>query len=82
MIGERIFLRHYALLRILLAGLFLYFAWPRIPQASTQLEMFFWGTWLILFLLIVGANLSTLLQMTNPPVMEQEKEKVRGMHKH
>lgn len=75
-------MRHYAILRILLAGLFLYFAWPHIPQATSQLEMLFWGAWLVLFLLVVGSNFATLLQMTNPPVMEQERERVRKTHKH
>lgn len=72
----------YALLRLLLAGLCLYFAWPYIPQPSSLLEMAFWGVWLFLFLLVVGANLATLLQMTTPPLMEQEREKVRDTHKY
>ena len=75
-------MRHYALLRILLAGLFLYFAWPHIPIASSRLEMIFWGAWLFLFLLVVGSNFATLLQMTNPPSMEQERVRVRETHKH
>ncbi|MGY0693079.1 hypothetical protein ACW2QC_09865 [Virgibacillus sp. FSP13] len=75
-------MRHYAILRLLLACFFLYFAWPLIPQATTQLEGIFWGAWLILFLLVVGANLSTLLRMTNPPVMEQERERIRQTHNH
>lgn len=66
-------MRHYAILRLLLAGLFLYFAWPSIPEASSQIAMIFWGAWLAFFLLVVGANFATLLQITSPPVMEQEK---------
>lgn len=62
------------ILRLLLAAFFLYFAWPMIPKAATPLEFTFWGTWLVFFLLVVGANLATLLQMTKPPVMEQENK--------
>lgn len=70
-------MRHYAILRLLLASFFLYFAWPMIPQATTPLEVTFWGVWLLFFLLVVGANLATLLQMTRPPVMEQEGKRRR-----
>ncbi|MEW9675505.1 hypothetical protein ABRT01_04875 [Lentibacillus sp. L22] len=70
-------MRHYAVLRLLLAGFFLYFAWPYIPEASSQLEFIFWGLWLLFFLLVVGANLAVLLQMNNPPVMEQERVRER-----
>ncbi|SFB24999.1 hypothetical protein SAMN04488072_11197 [Lentibacillus halodurans] len=65
-------MRHYAILRLLLAGFFLYIAWPVIPSAITQEAVLFWGLWLGFFLLVVGANFATLLQMTKPPVMEQE----------
>ncbi|MUK86860.1 hypothetical protein GMD78_00395 [Ornithinibacillus sp. L9] len=68
---------HYAILRLLLAGFFLYFAWPLIPAATTQLEAVFWGAWLVFFMLVVGANFATLLQMTSPPVMEQEQIRQR-----
>ncbi|SHF78613.1 hypothetical protein [Ornithinibacillus halophilus] len=64
---------HYAILRLLLAGFFLYFACPLIPEATTTLEYYFWGAWLVFFLLVFGANLATLLRMTKPPVMEQEE---------
>ncbi|UJL45056.1 hypothetical protein KFZ58_11565 [Virgibacillus sp. NKC19-16] len=70
-------MRHYAILRLLLAGFFLYFAWPMIPEASTSIEMIFWGGWLAFFVLVVGANFATLLQMTKPPVMEQENVRQR-----
>lgn len=70
-------MRHYATLRLLLAGFFLYIAWPLIPGATSNLELMFWGGWLFFLLLIVGANFATLLQMTRPPVMEQ-KELQRG----
>lgn len=71
-------MRNYAILRLLLAGLFLYVAWPLIPLASSKLEVIFWGSWVGLFLLVVGANLATFLQMTSPPVMEQEKLRRRN----
>ncbi|SET44925.1 hypothetical protein SAMN05216389_111142 [Oceanobacillus limi] len=70
-------MRHYAILRLLLAGFFLYFAWPLIPEASSQMEAIFWGSWLVFFLLVVGANFATLLQMTAPPAMEQEQYRQR-----
>lgn len=68
-----IFLRHYAVLRLLLACFFLYFAWPVIPLASTELEKIFWGAWLLFLVLVIGGNLSTLLQLSDPPIMEQEQ---------
>ncbi|GAB3065239.1 hypothetical protein GCM10027286_30850 [Virgibacillus ainsalahensis] len=75
-------MRHYAILRLLLAGFFLYFAWPAIPYATSAAELIFWGTWLFFFLLVVGANFATLLQMTKPPVMEQEEVKQRQSYNH
>ncbi|MFC2948648.1 hypothetical protein [Virgibacillus sediminis] len=66
----------YVVLRLLLAGFFLYMAWPSIPLAASSTELLFWGCWLFFFLLTVGANLAALLQMISPPVMEQEE--VRG----
>lgn len=70
-------MRHYAILRLLLAGFFLYIAWPVIPDAVALEAVLFWGLWLGFFLLIVGANFATLLQMTDPPVMEQERTRTR-----
>ncbi|MFC4556677.1 hypothetical protein ACFO3D_00465 [Virgibacillus kekensis] len=70
-------MRHYAILRLLLAGFFLYTAWPMIPGAATQAELIFWGVWLVFLLLVVGANFATLLRMTPPPVMEQDRTGVR-----
>jgi hypothetical protein len=73
-------MRHYAILRLLLAGLLLYIAWPLIPLAVSQLEMVYWGIWISFFVLVVGANFATLLQITDPPVMEQKKELERQTH--
>jgi len=70
-------LKNYPILRILLAAVMIYFAWPLIPLASTALELTFWGLWLFFFLLIIGANLANLLQMIPPPVIEQEYKKVK-----
>ncbi|WP_164216761.1 hypothetical protein [Virgibacillus sp. YIM 98842] len=70
-------MRQYAILRILLAGFFLYFAWPAIPYATTMVEHIFWAAWLMFFLLVAGANFATLLQMIKPPVMEQEEVRER-----
>lgn len=75
-------MRHYAILRLLLACFLLYFAWPLIPEASSQLENIFWGAWLVFFLLVVGANFATLLRMTNPPIMEQERVRERQTLNH
>lgn len=75
-------MRHYAILRLLLAGFFIYFAWPLIPVASSQVEFIFWGAWLGFLLLVVGGNLATLLQLTEPPVMEQEQIRERQVYKH
>lgn len=75
-------MRHYAILRLLLACFFLYIAWPLIPQANTQLESIFWGAWLVFLVLVIGANFATLLQMTNPPAMEQNRSRERQALKH
>ncbi|WP_077299064.1 hypothetical protein [Virgibacillus pantothenticus] len=72
----------YALLRLLLAGFMLYVAWPFIPQGTTFLEQLFWGGWLIFFLLVIGANSASLLQMIQPPIMEQKKERQRKTYNH
>lgn len=73
-------MRHYPILRLLLVGLLLYVAWPLIPLATSQLEMLFWAFWLFFLVLVIGANLATLLQMTDPPTMEQEKSLERRTH--
>lgn len=75
------YMKHYAILRLLLAAFLLYFAWPFIPEAVTQLELLFWGLWLIFFLLVVGANLATLLRMTEPPIMEQKEIRQRKRYR-
>lgn len=75
-------MKYYAILRLLLAGFFLYFALPVIPQASSQIELLFWGCWLLFFLLVIGGNLATLLKIVNPPVMEQEELYERKRHRH
>ncbi|GGJ96783.1 hypothetical protein GCM10007063_19040 [Lentibacillus kapialis] len=66
-------MQHFAILRLLLAGFFLYVAWPVIPSAVSTEAFLFWGAWLVFFILVVGANFAALLQMTEPPVMEQER---------
>lgn len=69
-------------LRLLLAGFMLYFAWPKIPQATSTLEMTFWAMWLLFFLAVVGSNLASLLQIIQPSAIEQsvEENKVRDKH--
>lgn len=66
-------MRDYSILRILLAGFLLYFAWPYIPKAITPIEKVFWGAWLSFLFLVIGGNLATGLQLTRPPVMEQQE---------
>jgi len=75
-------MKHYAILRLLLAGFFLYIAWPLIPQVSSNLELLFWGSWLLFLVVVIGANLATLLQMTKPPIMEQDQLKRRQYDNH
>ena len=43
-------MKQYAILRLLLAAFLLYFAWPYIPEAITQLELLFWGGMVYFFL--------------------------------
>ncbi len=75
-------MRQYAILRLLLAGFLLYFAWPVIPSAASQVELVFWGGWLLFLVLVVGANFATLLQITKPPIMEQERVRSRQTLNH
>lgn len=75
-------MRQYAILRLLLAGFLLYFAWPVIPSAASPVALVFWGAWLLFLVLVVGANFATLLQITKPPVMEQERVRRRQTLNH
>ncbi|HLR02439.1 MAG TPA: hypothetical protein VK111_06845 [Virgibacillus sp.] len=70
-------MKQYAVLRLLFAGFLLYIAWPYIPEMSGHLETAFWGIWLGLFFLFVCGNSATLLKITYPPVMEQERQRGR-----
>ena len=74
-------MRKYALLRLLLAIYLLYFAWPYIPLATTQLEKVFWLAWLVFVTVVIGANLLTLFKLTLPPMMEQEVEQPKQVQK-
>lgn len=74
-------MKHYAILRLLLAAFLLYFAWPYIPATVTQMGLVFWGMWLVFFLLVVGGNLATVLQLTEPPVMEQKNTEQRKRYR-
>lgn len=74
-------MRHNALLKLLLAAFFLYFAWPYIPEATSQLERIFWGGWLGLFFLVVSANSAVLLQLISPIKLTQHERRVRQTDK-
>lgn len=67
----------YALFRILIVGFFLYMARPYLLNVEGTIEFLFWSAWLLLALLILGANLATLLQITHPPLIEQEQKQER-----
>lgn len=71
-------MRQYTILRLLLALFLLYFAWPYIPTATTQLANIFWIVWLTFLVLVIGGNLATLLQISSPPVMEQKQDMKQG----
>lgn len=64
-------MRSYTILRLLLVAFFLYFAWPFIAEAGTQIETIFWGSWLVLVIFVVGGNLATFLHLSEPPKLEQ-----------
>ncbi|WP_368652332.1 hypothetical protein AB4Y30_11275 [Ornithinibacillus sp. 4-3] len=51
----------------------MYFVWPIFPQALSMTEKLFWLTWIGLFLLVVGANLASLLQIVSQPIIEQKQ---------
>lgn len=61
----------HSLFKILLASLFLYIAWPKVTISTYSFANLFWLSWLILFLLVIGGNLSTLLKITEPPILEK-----------
>lgn len=67
------------IVRLLFAGFLLYFAWPYIPMATTQIEKIFWGAWLGFLVLVVGSNLATLLHISRPPIIEQHQKERRRM---
>ena len=67
-------MRIYTLLRLMFSLFLLYVAWPFVPLAVTQEAKLFWLVWFGLFFLVVGSTLATLLQMSDPPVMEQADE--------
>lgn len=68
-------MRIYTILRLTFASFLLYVAWPFIPLATTFEAKLFWISWLIFLMLVIGGNLATLLQLSEPPIMEQEHEK-------
>lgn len=72
----------HSLFKILLAILFLYFAWPSISLALPSFERYFWFFWLILLLLVLGGNLSTLLKITEAPSLEKDYKTGRKTHKY
>lgn len=64
-----------SLFKILLALLFLYIAWPWVSVSFHSYANVFWLCWLCLFFLVVGGNLSTLLKITSPPLLEEERKR-------
>lgn len=70
-------MRQYTVLRLLLAGFLFYIAWPYITLGTTLIEKVFWISWLSFLLLVVGSNFATMLQLSRPPVMEQDVQKKR-----
>lgn len=71
----------YSILRLLLVAFFIYFAWPFIAEATVQIETIFWGTWLLLAVFVVGGNLATFLNLSEPPNLEQpasDRKKVQN----
>lgn len=69
--GE-VILQHYAVLRLLIACFLLYIALSRIDLSSITATLF-WGVWLVFFWLVAGSNLATVLTISRPPIMEQER---------
>ncbi|WP_117170560.1 hypothetical protein [Paraliobacillus sediminis] len=54
-------MKQYAVLRLLLAGFLLYLALPSIQTHPQGLAQLYWFSWLVLFSLVFGANLATVL---------------------
>lgn len=75
-------MNQFALLRILFACFLLYVAWPYIPLMSTSTEKTFWGVWLFMFVLIIGGNGISLLQMKTTTGMMREEQIRERAHEH
>lgn len=68
-------MKQYAVLRLLLAGFLLYLALPSIQMHPQGLAQLYWFSWLVLFTLIFGANLATVL--LGKEVTERETEHIK-----
>lgn len=67
-------MNHFALFRILFACFLLYVAWPYIPAMQTGIEKVFWGVWLSLFVLIVGGNGISFMQLKTTTGLQKEEQ--------
>ncbi|WP_112181607.1 MULTISPECIES: hypothetical protein [Paraliobacillus] len=66
-------MKQYAVLRLLLAGFLLYIAFPNVQTHPEGLAHLYWFSWLVLFTLVIGANLATVL-------IEKEETKKEVTH--
>ncbi|TCT24973.1 hypothetical protein EDD68_10440 [Melghiribacillus thermohalophilus] len=68
-------MKRYAFFRLLFAFYLLYFALPDAEIYDSSLEGMFWGSWLLFFFFVVGANLARLLQISFGTLMPQSDSK-------
>lgn len=56
-------MKQYSILKLLIAGFLLYMAWPSIQMYRGDLAQLFWFSWFVFLLLVIGANLATVLMV-------------------
>jgi hypothetical protein len=71
-------MRRNALFKVLFAAFLLYLALPSIQEISSSISSIFWASWIVFFLLVVGANLGVLMNVKTRKSVElsQEGDKV------
>jgi hypothetical protein len=67
-------MRRNALFKVLFAAFLLYLALPSIQEISSSLSSIFWASWIVFFLLVVGANLGVLMNVKTRKSVEPSEE--------
>jgi hypothetical protein len=68
-------MKNQTMLSLLLCGLMLYYAVPRLTVDVNSAQGFFSLSWLLLALLVAGGNLSSLLYKSKQPAQQRQTAK-------